>query len=165
MAPLPDVLKDKKLDEFDHAGVKGMKWGVRKRDRGPSSVTVTNSSSGKSAKIKINPKKTTVDLSNGTITTSSRKELKSIQSQINRNKLKLMSDEELQKRIKRLEMEQKFKKLNAAEMSPGQKLVRKVLSDTGNQVMSNLTTQVIVPSLTKAIISGGAKAVAKSAVK
>lgn len=156
------IFGDESLEDFlDHAGVKGMRWGVRKRDKGPSSVTVTNSATGKSAQIKINPKKTTVDIASGTVSTSSKKELKSIHSQIEKNKLKLMSDDELKGRINRLKMEQEFKKLNVSQQSPGKKIVKKILSDTGNQVVNKVIAEAVVPKLTDIIITQGTKALAR----
>lgn len=136
------------LDNFlSHYGVKGQKWGVRRSSKS-AKVKVTNSASGKSAEITYNPRKTTVNASTGEISTSSKKELKSIKAQVGKNKLKLMSDDELKGRINRLKMEQEYQKLTAASESPGKKLVKKILADTGNQLAKNLVEQVIVPGVT-----------------
>jgi len=151
---------DEDLDDFlelKHFGVKGMKWGVRKGAKS-ATVTVKNSASGKSAEISYNPRKTTVNSQTGEITTSSKKELKSIQSQVQKNKLKLMSDEDLKKRIGRLKMEQEYKKLTAEQESPGKKLVKKIIADTGNELAKSLVTNVLVPG-----ISGKAGAAVKQA--
>lgn len=146
------------LDDFlTHFGVKGMKWGVRKKSK-TAKVKVTNSESGRSAEISYNPRKTTVNAQTGEISTSSKKELKSIRGQVKKNQLKLMSDDELKGRINRLKMEQEFSKLSANSDSPGKKLVKKVLKDSGDQLAKALVEQVIVPNVTSRVGSLGKQA-------
>lgn len=168
---LDDILEhyDQEMVEavLEHAGVKGMRWGVRKRSS-KGSVKITSSTSGKSAEIKINPKKTTVDASSGTISTSSKREAKSISSQIKKNKVKMMSDDELKTRINRLKLEQEYKKLTVAQRSPGQKLVREILAETGKSALKEIAAESLKPHIKQAMLGVGAKAatsVAKSALK
>jgi hypothetical protein len=142
-----DHFGEEALDDFlTHYGVKGQRWGVRRKSKS-AKVKVTNSETGRSAEITYNPRKTTVNAKTGEISTSSKKELKSIHGQVKKNQLKLMSDDELKGRINRLKMEQEFMKLNAASESPGKKMVKKILADTGNELAKNLVTNVLVPGI------------------
>ena len=120
-------------------GVRGMKWGVRKRRS--ASVDLIDRS-GKRTPIKYDPKKTSV--SKDGIVSTSKREAKSVQKQIDRTKVpntfknkpqnRRMSDAELRSKLNRLQMEKQFKELTANPSPKGKSFVRDVLEDTGKQV-------------------------------
>ena len=102
-------------NELYHHGVKGMKWGVRK--------TPVRSSSGATRKRKSNTlslfkkKKTTHKVSSAN---SSPAQTKSIKD---------MSDDELRKKIERLQLEQDYLQLDPKAVSRGKRITKRVMDD------------------------------------
>ena len=102
-------------NELYHHGVKGMKWGVRK--------TPVRSSSGATRKRKSNTlslfkkKKTT---HNASVAKSSPAQTKSIKD---------MSDDELQKKIERVRLEQQYQELDPKSVSRGKRIAKRVMDD------------------------------------
>ena len=102
-------------NELYHHGVKGMKWGVRK--------TPVRSSSGATRKRKSNTlslfkkKKTTHKVSSAN---SSPAQTKSIKD---------MSDDELRKKIERVQLEQDYLQLDPKAVSRGKRITKRVMDD------------------------------------
>ena len=102
-------------NELYHHGVKGMKWGVRK--------TPVRSSSGNPRKRKSNTlslfkkKKTT---RNTSVAKSSPTQTKSIKD---------MSDDELRKKIERVQLEQDYLQLDPKAVSRGKRITKRVMDD------------------------------------
>ena len=102
-------------NELYHHGVKGMKWGVRK--------TPLRSSSGATRKRKSNTfslfkkKKTTRKVSSAN---SSPAQTKSIKD---------MSDDELRKKIERIQLEQDYLQLDPKAVSRGKRITKRVMDD------------------------------------
>ena len=102
-------------NELYHHGVKGMKWGVRK--------TPVRSSSGATRKRKSNTlslfkkKKTTRKVS---YANSSPAQTKSIKD---------MSDDEIQKKIERVQLEQQYQELDPKSVSRGKRIAKRVIDD------------------------------------
>ena len=102
-------------NELYHHGVKGMKWGVRK--------TPVRSSSGVTQKRKSNTlslfkkKKTTRKVSSAN---SSPAQTKSIKD---------MSDDELRKKIERVQLEQDYLQLDPKAVSRGKRITKRVMDD------------------------------------
>ena len=102
-------------NELYHHGVKGMKWGVRK--------TPVRSSSGNPRKRKSNTlslfkkKKTTRKVSSAN---SSPAQTKSIKD---------MSDDELRKKIERIQLEQDYLQLDPKAVSRGKRITKRVMDD------------------------------------
>ena len=102
-------------NELYHHGVKGMKWGVRK--------TPVRSSSGATRKRKSNTlslfkkKKATRKVSSAN---SSPAQTKSIKD---------MSDDELRKKIERVQLEQDYLQLDPKAVSRGKRITKRVMDD------------------------------------
>jgi hypothetical protein len=105
---------------LQHYGIKGMRWGVRRTDAQLGRVRRQKTSND------VNVKKASSSSS-----TSTKK----------RKITDEMSDDELIRRIKRLQMEKQYAQLTAKEVSPGRKFVKDVLLNAGKQVATQYTAK------------------------
>ena len=124
-------------NELYHHGVKGMKWGVRK--------TPVRSSSGTTRKRKSNAlslfkkKKATRKVSSANSSPSQTKSIKD------------MSDDELERKIERARLEQKYLELNPETVSRGRRIAKSVKDDMivpaavdiGKQVAKSIMANVV----------------------
>ena len=124
-------------NELYHHGVKGMKWGVRK--------TPVRSSSGATRKRKSNAlslfkkKKTT---RNASVAKSSQAQTKSVKD---------MSDDELQRKIDRARLEQKYLELNPETVSRGRRIAKSVINNVIVPSAEDLGKQVVKSFMAKGI--------------
>ena len=128
-------------EELYHYGIKGMKWGVRRYQNKDGSLTPA----GKAQERNANKQQARKDI------TKSRKAASKNRS--------LMSDAELDKRIKRLEKEKRLRELTESEVSPGKSYAKKAMDRYGNQVAAAvvggttavITKQVVKPAVKRAL--------------
>jgi hypothetical protein len=105
------VMADRVREFLAHHGVKGMKWGVRKKG---SRVT-----KGARTNFKKPPRK--------------------------------LSNDQLNKRIKRMETEKKYNSLNKKDLSAGQKFAQEVLSSAGRKVATTVVTGAALAGIKAAL--------------
>lgn len=110
-------------DFLEHHGIKGQKWGVR---RTPEQLGRRIKSGASKVKNLLSKKKS--------------EKSKSTRSKPKRISAKKMSDEELRKRIERLELEQRYKNLSKSTRSRGKNLVLDILESSGKNIGTQLTT-------------------------
>ena len=114
--------------ELYHWGVKGMRWGVRRYQNADGSLTDAGKKRAQKQKVK-NLKKAR----QAKAAKAERQELVK-QGKIPASK---MTDEELQNKIKRLEMEKRYKDLvkDTATVNKGQSFVKKYAADAANKIL------------------------------
>lgn len=114
-----------------HAGIKGMKWGVRRYQNPDGSLTPAGQK-------RYNRK-------------ADRARKKDMRGAVKNRRL--LSDEELDQRIRRLEKEKKLRDLTDSEINRGRKEVGEVLANSGKQVatttISGATKYGVKVALTK----------------
>lgn len=112
------------MDELCHYGVLGMKWGVRRYQNKDGSLTTKGKKRYSSDASKSDKKEDT------------KPKKKSISE---------MSDEELSKAIKRLEIEKRYRDLTKesrqSEISKGRAFANRVIEKIGENTLTNLGTQ------------------------
>lgn len=115
------------MDELYHYGVLGMKWGVRRYQNKDGSLT---------AKGKKRYSSDASDASKSDKKENTKPKKKSVSE---------MSDEELTKAIKRLEIEKRYRDLTKesrqSEISKGRAFANRVIEKIGENTLTNLGTQ------------------------
>lgn len=112
-------------NELYHYGIMGMKWG-RRKDKSSNGVSKRSGRIKKGiAKIK--------------------------KAQTPKKKIKKLSDEELQKKINRLQMEKRYRDLKKDEVSEGAKIVGSILKGSAKAVGTQLVIGTAGLALNKAI--------------
>ena len=135
MKTTDEMKHDLKLSEaqnyLEHFGIKGMRWGVRN----DTSSGVKSSGKFQKPLLKLPSKKLS---RNSGITRY-------------REKPKHLTDNELNDRIKRIEAEIKYKKLNKKYIGTGRKNINEVLGSVGKKSATKVGTQVATIVLKKSI--------------
>lgn len=106
-------------NSIKHHGIPGMKWGIRRFQNKDGTRTPAG-------------KKRYDDSDDQNTTKPSRAKKKSVKD---------MSDDELRKKINRIQMEQQYSKLTARKKSAGEKFVTEVLTNSGKQIATKYTTE------------------------
>lgn len=115
-------------DYLCHHGVKGMKWGVRK-DRKKTSV--------------IPRKKKTIKKNQNGIK-------KAISSKKKTTSIKKLSDQELQNKVRRLQLEKQYRDLKRDEVSAGRKILGEILKTSGRTLGIQVANYVGGKAINKA---------------
>ena len=116
-------------DYLCHHGVKGMKWGVRKKRKDSSSSFI----SGRIGSRKTNQNKK-----------STSKVVKK------KTSIKNLSDQELQAKVRRLQLEKQYRDLKRDEVSAGRKIVGEILKTSGKTLGVQVVNHVGGKAINKA---------------
>lgn len=171
-------------EELAHYGIKGMKWGVRRKDYVKKSTgSKPNNTTPK--KSNVDPKVLTKKPNNAgksativTTTTTQKKiqgppdrqkpavtaEIKTdnipVRTKLTPVNPRRLSDQDLSTAIKRLQMEKQYRELSAPEISAGRKILTDILVTSGKTVATQYVTHFMgkgVAQLTKVDLGKGKK--------
>lgn len=135
-------------DELYHHGIKGMKWGVRKKRPASLTKAKSNYKSAQDEYVKSFNKAYGKSLAAYSPLKKHRqnnakrwedKKIKDSRKEDVKNVRKL-SDADLKKKVERLSMEKKLKNLTSDDVSPGKKFVSGVMSSSGKKVATAFVT-------------------------
>lgn len=120
-----------------HYGIRGMKWGVRRYQNKDGSLTAAGKKRYSGDGGNADTTKSTTSSSSG------------------RKKVSEMTDDELNRAVRRLQLEQQYRQLNPEKVSAGQKFVNKVANDViipaATTVARNAVQKVMQDALSKAL--------------
>lgn len=122
---------------LSHAGIKGMKWGVRRYQNKDGSLTPE----GK--------KRYGVDEAS-----DSHGDYKTARSK----SVRKMSDQELRAALNRVQMEQQYSQITAVQKSAGRKWIEGVLAETGKNIATKTFTAVGQTAVNAGLSYGASKA-------
>lgn len=128
-----------RVDAFlAHYGVKGMRWGVRKRSGGGSSGAESN-------------KKSSTEDGAGKGASDSSGRLRPGAGSQAKSKTRALTDDELRQAINRINMERQYEQLTSKSFSSAaKKHVKEVLADVGKQQAKAVLNALITKQLVKA---------------
>lgn len=131
-----------------HFGVRGMKWGVRRKATvGPVEVVVSDRRKGfKTSGGKGFPAK------------SEAVRARRIGQIGKKSGLKALSDQELQEYARRIQLEQNVKRLQYADMNAGQKFVASLVGQTGKNTAQSVSNEIASQQVRKRLVKLGAMA-------
>lgn len=119
------------VDDILHFGVKGMKWGVRKK-RGSSS------SSGKGDGKPLSP---------------DAERAKSHKTVAKKHGTDALGNKELQELVTRLNLEQQYSRLTTQNRNAGKKFVTDLLANVGKQQVTKLASDALGKQVTNALVN------------
>lgn len=120
-------------NELNHAGIKGMKWGVRRYQNKDGSLTPEG-------------RKRYADSDDDDDYVSARSK-----------SIRYMSDAELNKALNRVRMEQQYKELTKVEKSAGRKWIEQTLSNIGSNIATKLGNAAATEAIGWALKKAGMK--------
>lgn len=107
-------------NELYHHGVKGMKWGVRRYENPDGTLT----EAGK--------KRYSKERERASLKKQRKSKWKAVKNR------SLLSEKDLEKKIRKLELEKKLKNLTEEQLAPGRAATKKILADVGKRVASTI---------------------------
>jgi hypothetical protein len=137
-----------------HTGVKGMKWGVRRKATvGPQEVIVRDSRLPGSRRLSTSG-------GGGHPSVGEAVRARKIGQISKKSGFKSLTNQELQDYSKRLQLEQNAKRLRFEDMNAGQKFVAKLLGNTGKTSTQNAANAAVTAGGKKALKIAGLAAAA-----
>ena len=132
---------------IEHHGVKGMRWGVRKRDSGgsTSSTSITKRSTKKNGKVEVG-KASKHNVSEDAMKTKLNK------ATAKKHSTNALSTAELQSLVNRMNLEQQYSKLTykPSMRDRAKKLIGKTMNDVAEKQAARLANHIIGQQLDKA---------------
>lgn len=128
------------IDDLIHSGVKGMRWGVKK-DRSASEVSI-KASPGK--KLKASGGKNHSAHDDAIAVAKFRQKAKG-------SSIDSLSNHELERLVKRMNLERQFRTLKIDRASPGAKFVGKLIADNGRQQVNAAVSEQFTAARKKAM--------------
>jgi 2'-5' RNA ligase len=136
-----------------HFGVRGMKWGVRRKATvGPQEVIVRDS--------RVTGRGLRTSGGAGHPATKSAVRAREIGQIGKKSGLKALSDEDLQTYVKRIQLEQSVRRLQYSEKSRAQRFVATLLGQTGKNTAQNVANDASSAAVKKGLIKAGILAAA-----
>ena len=156
---------------IEHYGVKGMHWGVRNAETQARYAHKKRAKAARKQEAKnIRAKNKAANKSRKNMRAINSAKVKSIndeRKEANRNRA-LLSDAELDRRINRLQKEQRLNQLTQQELTPGRYAVKKALVNVGTETVKNETKGVVkkvkkkgIPAATTAAYNAAAPHIMK----
>ena len=148
-------------DFLSHYGILGMKWGVRNEE---TKARYSREKAAKKARAQeeknLRTKRKNAKVSRAKQKGINREKVKTINEErleANRNRA-LLSDAELDRRINRLQKEQRLNQLTQSELQPGRYAVKKALVNVGTETVKTTGKKVTKAAVAKA--TGGVSLIA-----
>jgi len=128
-----------------HHGVKGMKWGVRRKATvGPTEVIVRDSRFPGSKRLKTTGGK-------GHPATDEAVRTRAIGQIGRKSGTKALTNKQLEDYNKRMNLEQNFNRLSTSDLSPGKRMALKILGQTGSQTSQGVANEASTAAVKKAV--------------
>lgn len=140
---MPTYFVESSTNELTHYGVKGMKWGIRKRQY----------SSGNSSKRKKSSKRSLLNIfKRNKKTSNTQSKSRNTQQEQTKKKVNIseLSDDELKKMVTRMQLEKTYSQLNPKQVTVGERII-KAMSDGAISGLQNATQNTVSTFLTNAM--------------
>jgi hypothetical protein len=136
-------------DILEHHGVKGQKWGVRRKATvGPQEVIVRDSRIPGSKRLVTKG-------GSGHPAVAEAVSARRVGQVSRKSGFKSLSNQELQAYTQRLQLEQNAKRLRFEDMNAGQKFVARLAGNTGKTTAQNAANDAAAKGVAKALVAAG----------
>lgn len=142
------TMKHSDVSKFlEHFGVKGMHWGVRKRE--PVTSTTVSSKGGKIKKVQLSDRVHTQRSKPSTDATR----FAVAKAVVKKHSTDSLSNEELKSLVTRMQLEQQYSNLSTQQQNAGHKFVNQLLGNAAKQQANQVVNQAAAQAVKKAMHS------------